>query len=123
MARILVVDDNEQMRRTLRRTLERAEHSVTEAADGRAALKLYVAQSPDLVITDIVMPEREGIETIREMRRMAPNAKIVAISGSDIGGTLDLLWTARELGADAALRKPFRAAELLEVVSALLADR
>jgi two-component system, chemotaxis family, chemotaxis protein CheY len=123
MARILVVDDNEQMRRTLRRMLESAEHSVTEAADGRAALKLYVAESPDLVITDIIMPEREGIETIREMRRMAPDAKIVAISGSDIGVTLDLLWMARELGADAALRKPFRAAELLEVVSALLAER
>jgi CheY-like chemotaxis protein len=99
MSTILVVDDDETFRRLLCQTLLRAGHEVLAADDGRGALRLYRQQPADLVITDLIMPEQEGLETILELRRLQPDLKIIAISG---GGRMvpgDYLPIARHLGA------------------------
>jgi two-component system, chemotaxis family, chemotaxis protein CheY len=113
MARILVIDDDSLIRETLRRMLEGAGHEVTEAEDGAAGLKAVKAQRPDLVVTDIYMPGKEGIETIRELRQIVPGLKIIAISGSSWSSGHDALSSAKLLGADRTLPKPFRKEQLL----------
>jgi CheY-like chemotaxis protein len=85
MARILLIDDDEPVRTTLRLTLEHFGHTVIEARDGTEGLALFQHANADLVITDIVMPEKDGLEVLRELRRMHPSVKIIAISGP--GGT------------------------------------
>jgi hypothetical protein len=119
-ARILVADDEDGVRGFLRTVLEQAGYEMAEAADGKEALKLVLNQRIDLVITDLVMPEREGIETIRELRRSNPELPIVAISGAFHGG---FLGVAEQLGADASLMKPLDPGALLAIVEKLLARR
>jgi CheY-like chemotaxis protein len=120
MALILVIDDVATMRELVRRMLERAEHSVIEAEDGEVGLAMFEDQHPAVVITDLIMPRKEGIETIQQMRRSRPNARIIAMSGStDLSGTM-YLNAAEKLGADAVLAKPFQRAALLDVVDRLL---
>ena len=118
MAKILVIDDDPQIRRMVARILTREGHTVHEAADGRAGIELFHQLRPALVITDIVMPDTEGIETIRELRRGAPTIPILAISGS--GNNPVYLRAATGLGAAAALEKPFSANELHAAVENLL---
>lgn len=101
------------------RVLTRAGHQIRQAADGVEGVAAFRDQRPALVITDIFMPEKEGIEIIRELRHEAPNQAILAVSGSGERGDF-YLHAATVLGADASLAKPFRAAELLTVVSGLL---
>ncbi len=120
MASVLVIDDESTIRALVRRILSSARYSVTEAADGRDGLEYLAAERPAVVITDIFMPNMEGLETIREIRRRSPDTKILAISGSDFSPKY--LGTAQLFGADAVLRKPFRAAELLETVNRLAAS-
>ena len=120
MALVLLIDDNPQMRRTLRRVLEGANHEVIEASDGREGVELFRGRAVDVVVTDIIMPGQEGIETIMELRRFAPETKILAISGISAGDRVDFLQAARQLGADASLRKPFRAVEFLATIDNLL---
>lgn len=122
VAIILVIDDDKDIRLTLRRILATAGHDVHEAADGDSGLALCAEIAPALVITDILMPEKEGIETIRELKHAHPAVRIIAISGGGRSGIMDFLDMARQLGADAALQKPFRRAELLEVVERLLRE-
>jgi CheY-like chemotaxis protein len=118
MATILVIDDDPQLRRLLARVLKGAGHTVHEAKNGRKGIELFHQIHPALVITDIVMPDTEGIETIRELRGEAPALPILAISG---GANLALyLEFAAELGATASLAKPFGNDELLSVVEKLL---
>jgi DNA-binding response OmpR family regulator len=117
MAEILVVDDEPQMRRLLVRILSGAGHRVREAENGQDGIRQFRRVRPVLVITDIVMPDMEGIEMIRELRREAPAIPILAISGA---GPPLYLRAATDLGASAALAKPFDAAELLAVVGRLL---
>jgi len=81
MARILLIDDDAPVRRTLRKMLERQGYEVEEAPDGKAGLTLYQENPADLIITDLIMPEMEGIETIMELRRRFPDVKIIAMSG------------------------------------------
>jgi two-component system, chemotaxis family, chemotaxis protein CheY len=81
MARILVVDDEELLRETLRAFLELEGHTVLEASDGMEAVELCASEQPDILVTDLVMPARDGLETIRHSRRKHPGVKIVAISG------------------------------------------
>jgi len=120
MALILVIDDSEVMRALVRRMLERDDHSVIEAQDGEVGLYLFTSCAPDLVVTDLIMPNKEGIETIKEMRRMRPDARIIAMSGSiDVTGGL-YLRVASKLGADEVLEKPFQPAQLLRAVDRLL---
>ena len=123
MALILVIDDASTMRALVRRMLEGASHSVIEAGDGEAGMALFYQLHPALVLTDLLMPKKEGIETIREIRRSSsPGTKIIAMSGSTEQGGKLYLGAARKLGADAVLAKPFQPSELIEVVNQLLAS-
>src|SRR5882762_1404088 len=99
MARIMVIDDHEAARTAIRRTLEAAGHDVVEASDGERALTLLAARGADLVITDIFMPEQDGIVTLRRLQKEFPGVKVIAISGGDSTGRLDLRKDAELLGA------------------------
>jgi len=121
MAKILVIDDEPQVRRLIRQMLTRAGHTVQEASDGAEGLEQLRVDPPDLIITDILMPNKEGIETIRDVRRQAPGLPILVISGNP--GSSLYMEMARMLGAHAALAKPFRTVDLLRAVDDLLAPR
>lgn len=114
MAVILIIDDDPDMRDILKVTLESAGHKVTLAADGREGVQQYRAAPHDLVITDLFMPEQEGLETIKQLRMEFPDVSIIAISGRPTGGTM--LTVAERLGAKAVLQKPFLPKQLLETV-------
>src|SRR2546426_3076772 len=113
MARILVIDDDGQVRGALRRILERAGHTVLDVADGAAGICVHREGPADLIITDIFMPAPDGLETIRDLRREFPEVKIIALSGGDRTGTVDLRKEAKLFGASRALRKPFEPTDLL----------
>lgn len=115
--RILVIDDDTGVRKTIRHILSRAGHNVEEAADGRQGVSLFDASAFDLVLTDLIMPEQEGIETILSIKRKRPEAKVIAISSGGRIGHVDLLRMAQHLGADAVLPKPFSAADLTTLVA------
>jgi CheY-like chemotaxis protein len=121
MAHILVVDDNDELRVVLRLFLEAAGHSIDEAENGRAAIAALKTAHFDLVITDILMPDTDGIEVLRAIRRDHAGLKVIATSGG--GSMLDAdmaLWLSTNLGAAAVLRKPVPRAKLLEAVAAAL---
>ena len=120
MARIILIDDEDAVRRTVRLALERAGHQVLEASDGEAGLKLLAQSGADLVITDIFMPGQDGIVTIRRIRKESPGVKVIAVSGGDSTGRLDLRKGAELLGAATSLRKPFSSADLLRAVRDVL---
>jgi len=120
MSRILVVDDEAMLRRTLRAMLEKAGHTVAEAEDGREGLELFSAQPFDLVLTDIIMPNREGVETIGDIRRLNPKVPIIAMSGGGSAGGDLFLNLASQLGATRTLAKPIRQSDLIEAVNACL---
>jgi CheY-like chemotaxis protein len=120
MALVLLVDDNSEVRRSVHRILAVAGHDVLEAGDGSEALDLLRQHHPDLVITDLVMPNKDGIETILEIRREHLAVKILAITGGDpLGGPI-YLAAAAKLGADAVMRKPLRVTEFQALVDQLL---
>ena len=114
MATILVIDDQESIRTLLRFTLEGAGHTVLEAANGRLGLALYREQSADLIITDIAMPEMNGLEMMLELTKNFLDVKVIAISGGpeDENG----LNKAKLLGARQAFQKPFDMKSLLSAV-------
>lgn len=118
--RVLLIDDDDLVRKTLRRALEGADFEVVEAADGDQGIRSYKAEPFGVVVTDILMPGKEGIETIIELRRMNPEVRIVAISGGDRVGGQQYLNMAAKLGADRILPKPFRPKELLDAVRDVL---
>ena len=122
MARILVIDDNDLMREMLREMLEEGGHDVVEAADGREGAELCRREPADVVITDILMPEADGLEVIRQLRGSFPDIKLVAISGGQTTGKVDYLTFAQELGAARTFRKPFHPHELLAAIEELLAE-
>ena len=120
MARILLIEDDDQMRKMLRQMLERSGYEVDEAADGRVGINLHKESPADLIITDLIMPDKEGIETILELKQGYPELKIIAISG---GGQLDpeaYLRMAQRAGALHTLAKPFEREDLLYAVKELL---
>ena len=121
MARVLIIDDDDQVRGVLRRTLERAGHSVVDAADGDAGVRIHREQPADLVITDIFMPGQDGLETIVQLRHEFAEVNIIAVSGGDHTGQMDLRREASLLGASRTLRKPFSPAEFLATVNEVLA--
>ncbi len=123
MSRILIVDDDQQIRNMLRITLEREGHDVVEAADGLQAVKVYKTDVVDLVITDIVMPEKEGIELIMELKGMDPAVKIIAISGGGRINPEDYLKWARRFGVENTFSKPVDRQKLLAAVAHLLAPQ
>lgn len=120
MARILVVEDEDAFRGMLAEILSREKHEVTTAANGSEAIKLARASVFDLVITDLIMPEKEGIETILELRHISPSTKIIAMSGGGRGSAKDYLLAASQLGASRTLAKPFSRQELLDAIAAAL---
>ncbi len=115
--KILVIDDDVLLRRAVALTLVADGHDVVTAPDGVRGIELFRREQPDIVITDIVMPRQEGIETIMALRRTGIPVKIIAISGYDS----EMLETARLIGADDAIVKPFRVHELVSRVHALAA--
>ena len=114
MATILIIDDEESIRLLLRSALEAAGYEVTEAANGRQGLELYRHRPTDLVITDIVMPELNGLDMLLELTREFIHAKVIAISGA--GGEQNDLDVAKLLGARQTLQKPFSMQKLLDSV-------
>src|SRR5262249_10790088 len=119
MCRIVLIDDDEPFRNMLTKTLVRAGHEVREAKNGRIGLEVCEDSPPDLVITDLVMPEQEGVATIMELRRCHPKVKIIAISGGGRHLPLSYLEIARHLGAEETLAKPFSHEEILEAIDRL----
>jgi DNA-binding response OmpR family regulator len=113
--KILVIDDNVLLVRMMTRVLAADGHEVVAAKEGGRGMALFRESRPDLVITDIVMPGQEGFETILMLRRDDNRVKIIAISGAD----MEMLETARLIGADDILEKPFRAHDLVSRVRAL----
>lgn len=121
MARILVVEDDDQVRRLIDQILQRAGHDVVSAPDGSDALRLFDREDFDLIITDLIMPEMEGMQTIRELRKKDKSIPLIAMSGGGRMNADDYLDTARIIGADRTFRKPFSRADLLTAVDELLA--
>ncbi len=120
--RILLVDDDAAVRDSIAMVLASAGFEVDQAEQGVTGMRLLRAHEPDLVITDILMPEKEGIETIREIRSVLPRTPIIAISGS-AEPRVDYLKMAQSFGANAVLSKPFDPAVLLDLVNRLLTGR
>ncbi|GAB6051691.1 response regulator [Magnetospira thiophila] len=117
MALILVIDDEEVARFTLREILESEGHEILEAANGEEGLDVFNAHKLDLVITDIIMPHKEGIETIMELHKAAPDLPVIAISGGGRTRNLDFLEYSKEFGASSVLVKPFTDEQLMAVVN------
>lgn len=120
MARILIIDDEESVRFTLTKALKAAHHEIHQASDGNKALEILTEQEIDLVVTDILMPNREGLETIGAIRMNWPTVKIIAISGGGRIRSLEFLKVAERFGANETLRKPFSMSELRHTVSTVL---
>jgi CheY-like chemotaxis protein len=121
--RILVIDDEEPVRLIVREMLTMEGYEVVVAANGKVGLQLFRNDPTDLIITDIFMPEMEGLETIRELHREHPGVKIIAMSGGGESGMLSFLSYAKRFGALRTLRKPFSREELLTNVEDLLAEK
>ena len=117
---VLLIEDDVDVLDTLADVLELEGYVPLLAANGREGLTLFETQDPALVITDLLMPEKEGIETIIEMRRLRPDAKIIAISGGGLLKNMDFLEMATKLGATAILRKPFEPDDLVDLVRRVL---
>jgi DNA-binding response OmpR family regulator len=119
--RILVVDDNADLRSTIQALLQADGFEVVVAGDGEEALAAHQSRPADVVITDLFMPDKDGIETIVELKKISPAVKILAISGWTSTQGSDYLRVAREIGAAATLQKPFDPQELSRVVRQLAA--
>ena len=123
MPRILLVDDDESFRPMLHETLERLGYEVVVAVNGNEALDRYRERPADLVLTDVIMPEKEGLETIREIRREWPDAKIIAMSGGGRTTPENYLKMAQNMGAAKVLTKPFSNRDLLDAIEGVLGRR
>ena len=117
---VLIIDDDEELRRQMGAGFEAAGYEVRTADDGRAGLSAFMAEPTDLVVTDIYMPNREGVETILSLREISDTVKIIAISGGFRTDPDTILSVARGVGANASLAKPFRRAILIEMAADLL---
>lgn len=122
MADILIIDDDDMFRDVLASALEQTGHQVRQATNGIEGLNMFHARPAELVITDIVMPEKEGLDTIRDLRREFPKARIIAMSGGLAHDPKLYLHMAEKFGATAVLAKPFQLSDLKKVVDAALAQ-
>ncbi|HEY8227463.1 MAG TPA: response regulator [Pyrinomonadaceae bacterium] len=120
MAKILLVEDDDEVRDVLKTLLRDEGHEVFEAADGNAAMEEFVRVPADLVILDIVLPDKEGLETIIDLRRTYPNVKIMAMSGGGRTSPQDYLDMAKRLGAVEVIAKPFTIDDFLKCVNLVL---
>lgn len=120
MVKVLLVDDDELVRRVVRTFLERAGHQVAEAGNGVEGLEVFASEQPDIVLTDILMPRMNGLEMIVELRRLRPQIRVIAMTGSAHDGDADaMLLLARDLGASKTFRKPLDMTSLLGAVEQL----
>jgi DNA-binding response OmpR family regulator len=120
MAVILLVDDDDQFRDMVKSMLERQGHEVETAGNGNEAMKRYRTRPPDLVITDLIMPDKDGLETIRELRRHDAHVRIIAMSGGGRTSPATYLKMASDMGAAMILAKPFSNQQLSEAVRTAL---
>jgi DNA-binding NtrC family response regulator len=120
MSRILIVDDNINLRGILRQILESAGHQVREASNGVEAMKVLSEGPAELVITDVIMPDKEGIETVIEIRKIFPDMKIIVMSAGGRFGPEDYLETATVFGANRTIAKPFSRNDILKTVQELI---
>ena len=119
---ILIINDDELMRGFLRELFTREGFTIREAQDGAAGIQAFKDEASDAVITDLYMPEADGIEVLREIRKESKEVKIVAISGGTRGGgRTDILQVMQDLGVDRTLQKPFKPEEMVSLVKELLA--
>ena len=121
MARILLIDDDESFRGVLKVSLEQMGHTVTEACDGLSGLERFTAGVFDVVVTDLIMPDKEGIETIMDLRKLNPAVKIIAMSGGGRVTSVDYLQIARQVGAKQILAKPFLYEDMKVAIEELMA--
>jgi len=122
MAKILVLDDEPSILLMIKKMLEKAGHEVDIAQNGKDGMQLFEKNRPDMVISDIIMPEKEGLETIFELRRMHPDLKIIAISGGGRIGPDGYLAGAKLLGANMVFQKPLDQKEFVNAVGLLLGE-
>ncbi len=120
--RILVIDDDEQMRIMLRNVIEWIGYDVLEAENGRQGMRTLRSNEVDMVITDLIMPDQEGLETIKMIKKQYGDLKIIAISGGGRIGPDAYLPAALELGADRIFSKPFDIKKLVDAIEELFAD-
>ena len=120
MKKILLIDDDTHFREMFAVLLKRNNYEVIEAVDGRYAKELYNEHQPNLVITDIIMPDKEGIETILDLKKEFKDIKIIAVSGGGRTNAMDNLRSARLLGATLTFEKPFENKEILEAIDSLI---
>jgi len=120
MAAVLVIEDDEAVRFSLLSALESMGHSVQTAVNGVEGVEKCLSGDYDLVITDLIMPEKDGVETILELKIDNPDLKIVAISGG--GRNVDIMETTYQIGADCALTKPFSVSDLSDCLFRVLSD-
>lgn len=119
--RLLIIEDDPAIRTMIGKMLPPEQFETLEATNGREAMRLLQQQADiEVVITDILMPEKEGLETILELKRNHPDIKILAMSGGGLGSARDYLNMAQELGADGTLKKPFIKDELLDALKRIL---
>jgi YesN/AraC family two-component response regulator len=123
MARILVIDDELSILLMIKKMIEKAGHEVDMASNGREGLELFENIKHDLIITDIIMPQKEGLEIILELRKNHPTLKIIAISGGGRFGPECYLPSAKLLGADMIFQKPLVQKEFMEAISTLLSEK
>ena len=120
MATILIIEDDDQIRTMLRQVLELEGYRVVTARDGREGTAVFRKRPADLVITDMVMPRKDGMETIMDLRLEFPNVKIIAISGGGRVGPESYLDVAAGFGAARVFSKPFEISKLLDAVREIL---
>ena len=120
MARILIIDDDAPLRGLLVDTLELAGHEVYQAEDGAQGVEVFKIAGADVVVTDMIMPGQEGIETIGQLRKLAPKLPIIAMSGNMQHSSI-YLQLANKLGATRTLAKPFTGHQFLAIIDAVLA--
>ena len=121
MANILIIDDDASIRALLYAILEDENHELREAEDGRKGLSMFKEEPADLVITDVLMPEKDGVELIMELKEIDPGTKIIAMSGGGRGldATFNLRM-AQDFGAQRLMVKPFSSSEALEAIQSVL---
>jgi len=122
MKSILLVDDDDLSRGAVQKMLERAGYIVSSTGDGRSALEQYRSNPTSLVITDLIMPDIDGLEVIQELRRINPSVRVLAISGGGRVEAEEYLSVARKFGAVEVLSKPFTGQELKKAVEAALGE-
>ena len=122
MGKVLIIDDEPYILLMLKKMLEKAGYEVDLASNGKEGMELFEKESTDLVITDIIMPDKEGLEIILEMKKKRPDLKIIAISGGGRISPESYLECAAHFGASRVFQKPFKQKELVSAVNELIAQ-